>query len=76
MDIMMPGIKDQPAAAPWLFHREQINMPRLICELTAKYRDASPEQIEEELQKRGVDAPRELIALWMRDCGKLETRQS
>jgi hypothetical protein len=75
MDIMMPGIKDQPAAAPWLFHRQQINLPRLICELTAKDANASPQLIEEELQKRGVDAPRELIALWMRDCGNLTSPQ-
>jgi len=75
MDIMMPDIKDQPAAAPWLFHREQINLPRLICELTVKHGDASSDQIEAELQKRGVDAPRDLIALWMRDCGKPEGPQ-
>jgi len=68
MDIMMPHIKEQPAAAPWLFHREQVNLPRLICELTAKHGNVSPQAIEEELQMRGVDAPRELIALWMKDC--------
>jgi hypothetical protein len=76
MDIMMPTIHDQPAAAPWLFHRAQMNLPRLICELTAKHRDASPEQIETQLQKRGVGAPRDLIALWMRDCEKLEGPRS
>ena len=76
MDIMMPGIKEQPAAAPWLFHREQVNLPRLICELTAKHANVSPQQIEEELQKRGVDAPRELIALWMKDCRNVDSQQA
>ena len=72
MDIMMPSVKEQPAPAPWLLHRDRINVPRLICELTAHRNDATPQQIEEELEKRGIDAPRELIAVWMRDCKRPE----
>jgi hypothetical protein len=73
MDIMMPGVREQPAPAPWLEHRERIKLPLLVCELTAQHPDATPQQIEEELQKRDVDAPRELIALWMRDCNNRQS---
>ena len=34
MDIMMPNVREQPAPAPWLLHRDKISVPRLICELT------------------------------------------
>ena len=68
MDIMMPGVNEQPAPAPWLLHREHVNVPRLICELAARQPNATPQQIDKELKKRGVDAPRELIAVWLRDC--------
>jgi len=73
MDIMMPRVREQPAAAPWLLHRDKINVPRLICELTAQRSESTPQTIEDELQKRDVDAPRELIALWMKDC-KIQNR--
>src|SRR5262249_7202957 len=73
MDILLPSVKEQPAAAPWLLHREQIDLPRLICEAAARREDPTVEQVEEELQKRGVDLPRELIAFWIRDCK--ESRQ-
>jgi len=76
MDIMMPSVKQQPAPAPWLLHRDNISIPRLICELTAQHRDATPQQIEEELKKRGVDAPRDLIAIWLRDYQNSQAPQT
>jgi len=76
MDIMMPSVKEQPAAAPWLQHRERIHLPWLICELSARHGDATPQQIEEELQKRGVDAPRDLIAVWLRDFKNSQSRRA
>jgi len=76
MDIMMPSVREQPAPAPWLLHQERINVPRLICELTSQRNNPTPQQIQEELKKRDVDVPRDLITLWMTDCKTQGTARS
>jgi len=68
MDIMMPPLHEQPAPAPWLIHRERIDVPGVICSAIAQNPDATPDEVNQELWKRHAEVPGPLVVERMKKC--------
>ena len=64
----MPPLHEQPAPAPWLVHRERIDVPRVICDVVSRNPDAVPDEINQELRKREAELPGTLVTEWMKKC--------
>ena len=68
MDIMMPGIDEQPAPAPWLAFHKHTDVPRLIGDLLRQNPQASLEEVAAELRQRHAELPRDVVADLMQRC--------